>query len=90
MFLNGAPLNWSTLNATNALFIFTGLSYMTSIFGGWLADSFLGKFPTLVLFFIIYIAGYAFMPMFYPYPVEPKTPEAPQWCAGNANKTGII
>ena len=71
MFLNNDPLHWTTMNATNALFIFTAISYMTSLFGGWLADTFLGKFPTLVLFFIVYIGGYAFMPLFYPYPVEP-------------------
>ena len=70
------------MDATNALFVFTAISYMTSLFGGLLADSFLGKFQTLVLFLIVYIGGYAFMPLLYPYPVEPNAPVAPEWCAG--------
>ena len=89
MFLNGEPFHWTTMNATNALFVFTGISYMTSLFGGWLADSTFGKFPTLILSLIVYICGYTFMPLLYPYPVEPDVPVAPEWCAG-PNSSHVI
>lgn len=36
---------------------FVFLSYFTSIFGAWLADSFLGKFKTIFYISIIYAVG---------------------------------
>ncbi|ELU04156.1 hypothetical protein CAPTEDRAFT_167732 [Capitella teleta] len=82
MFLNQDPLHWMSYNAVMALFVFTGLSYMTALFGGWIADSILGKFKTIVLFFFVYIGGYVCMPLLHPYPNPSSKPqEAPQWCS---------
>ena len=81
MFLNQWPLNWMSYNAVTALFVFTGLSYMTSLFGGWIADSCLGKFRAIVLFFIIYIAGYVCLPLLHPFPDDhPSKWTVPKWC----------
>ena len=62
LFLNKQPLDWVSYNSMTALFTFTGLSYMTSVIGGWVADSFFGKFKTLLIFFLVYFGGYLFMP----------------------------
>lgn len=55
--LNSDPLLWCSYNAIHAVMIFTGLSYAITIFGGWMADSLLGKFWTITIFFLIYITG---------------------------------
>ena len=89
MFLNKTPYNWTSYNSVNALFMFTGVTYMTAIIGGWIADSYLGKCRTILLFFLIYIGGYVFLPLLYPYP-DPKfePSKAPGWCAGSGNGSG--
>ncbi|KAK2163043.1 hypothetical protein NP493_1487g00022 [Ridgeia piscesae] len=89
MFLNKTPYNWTSYNSVNALFMFTAVTYMTAIIGGWIADSYLGKCRTILLFFLIYIGGYVFLPLLYPYPdpkFEPSQP--PGWCAGSGNSSG--
>ena len=63
LFLNHLPLNWVSYNAANALFVFTGIAYMISVLGGWLADSYLGKFKTILLGFVIYAVGYTILPL---------------------------
>lgn len=81
LFLNMDPLKWSMYSATNAYLFFTGLSYTTSLLGGWIADSYLGRFKTIVVFLVIYIVGYAFFPFFSPYPFEGmQTTLPPKWC----------
>ena len=55
--LNSEPLLWSSYNAVHAVMIFTGLSYIITVFGGWLADSLLDKFWTIAIFFLLYIMG---------------------------------
>ena len=62
LFLNTQPLNWLSYNAVNTMFIFTGVSYISSIFSGWLTDAYLGKFKSVILFLLIYLAGYTFFP----------------------------
>lgn len=90
MFLNSNALGWMAYNASNVILILNGLSYVTAIGGGWLADSCLGKFFTIVTFFIIYVAGFVFWPVLYPYPIVNNTtvPEAPQWCAVKNDSDG--
>ena len=96
LFLNTDPLEWMSYNATTALFIFTGLSYMTSIFGGWIADSYLGKFRTMVKFFLVYIGGYLFMPALYKKPRGGNTATVKDinWCLVNnsshSNSTDLV
>ncbi|CAH1800457.1 unnamed protein product [Owenia fusiformis] len=89
LFLNKDPYLWMPYNAVNALAMFTGISYMTSIFGGWIADSTLGKFKTLCIAFLIYAGGYVFFPWLYPYPNvnNDQTVIVPGWCGYNASYT---
>ena len=90
MFLNKAPYNWTSYNAVNTLFMFTGLAYMTAIIGGWIADSYLGKCRTILVFFLIYIGGYMFLPLLYPYPDPKAEPTgAPGWCSRGSNSSGL-
>ena len=41
--LNSYPLLWTSYDAVGAIFIMNGISYIMTLFGGWIADSFLGK-----------------------------------------------
>ena len=63
LFLNLNPLDWMSYDAATILFLFMGVSYASSIFGGWIADSFLGKYKTIILFMIIYLIGYSLLPI---------------------------
>jgi len=63
LFFNEKPYNWESYNALLASLFFVGISYLTSFFGGILADSFLGRFKTLILSMVIYSIGYAFLPV---------------------------
>jgi len=88
LFLNSRPLLWTSYNAIDALFVLNGISYVFAIFGGWLADVCLGKFRTIVLFFIIYIIGFGFWPLLYPYPFRDNESEiVPKWCSFNSTKS---
>jgi peptide/histidine transporter 3/4 len=93
MFLNKNPLDWTSYNAANALFVFTGISYLTSLFGGWLADAVLGKFKTISIFFIFYIGSYAVFPLLVRYPEDKKNMKVPGWCGvisqNGANTTTV-
>lgn len=83
LFLGSEPMNWSSYNAAQASMVFTGLCYTTSLFGGWLADSVLGRFKTISLFFVIYIVGYILMPVLA-HPTYDKATQKvipPQWCS---------
>jgi dipeptide/tripeptide permease len=94
LFLNTNPMGWMSYNASIVILVLNGLSYVTAIGGGWLADSCLGKFRTIVIFFCIYIAGYTVWPVLYPYPnvhaLDTVTNlSAPSWCSVTTqNDTG--
>ncbi|GFR76966.1 solute carrier family 15 member 4 [Elysia marginata] len=62
LFLNKKPFLWESYHAMNALFLFYGVTYLMSIMGGWVADSFLGRFRTQVVCYLIYLSGYIVMP----------------------------
>ncbi|CAL1275609.1 unnamed protein product [Larinioides sclopetarius] len=62
LFLNQSDFHWMYYNAISALLIFTGTSYLASLFGGWLSDAYLGRFKTIALAFIIYSVAYWFLP----------------------------
>jgi len=89
MFLNTNPMSWASYNAATVIFVFNGIAYVTAVFGGWLADSFLGKFRTIVIFFCIYVVGFAFWPLFYPHPhvKAHENPGAARWCRMNSNNS---
>ncbi|GFO19824.1 solute carrier family 15 member 4 [Plakobranchus ocellatus] len=62
LFLNKNPYLWESYHAMNALFLFFGITYIMSIVGGWLADSFMGRFRTMVLSYVVYMLGYGMLP----------------------------
>lgn len=86
LFLNANPMFWASYNAVNSIFVLNGISYVFAIFGGWLADACLGKFRSIVLFFVIYIVGFSFWPFFYPYPSRDTSKHSvPEWCTIERN-----
>lgn len=63
LYLNKNPLDWESYNASLVLLMLLGLTNISSCFGGWIADSYLGKFKTIVISFFIYILGYGAFPL---------------------------
>ncbi|KAJ8312562.1 hypothetical protein KUTeg_009935 [Tegillarca granosa] len=63
LFLNSYPFLWESYNALNASFFFLGVTCFSSFFGGLVADTCLGRFKTLIVSLLIYIAGYVFFPV---------------------------
>lgn len=63
LFLNKIPYEWKSFNSMYALLYFFGISYLMSFIGGLLADTLLGRFKTLLLSLLIYVIGYAFLPL---------------------------
>jgi len=82
-------MSWASYNAATVIFVLNGVAYVTAIFGGWLADSCLGKFRTIVIFFCIYVVGYGFWPMFYLHPnVDARRNPGPaNWCRVDINNS---
>ena len=64
LFLNLEPLNWMSYNAAATMFLFTGISCASALFGGWLADSYTGKYVCIVVFLTVYLIGYLAFPLF--------------------------
>jgi len=89
MFLNTDPMAWASYNAATVIFVLNGFAHIIAIFGGWLADSHLGHFRTIVIFFCVYVIGFAFWPLFYPYPYvrAHEDPEAASWCRVESNNS---
>ncbi|XP_064620191.1 solute carrier family 15 member 4-like [Lineus longissimus] len=63
IFLNKEPLDWTSYNSIIATFILIGTAYTFSFIGSMIADMLLGRYRTICLFFLIYIAGYIFFPV---------------------------
>lgn len=63
LFLNKLPLDWTSYNASALLLVFLGITYMSSLIGGWFADSLIGKYSTILISFVIYIVGYSIFPL---------------------------
>lgn len=78
LYLNKQPLYWESYNASTILLIFLGITYVSSLIGGWISDSLLGKFYTIAISYIIYIIGYAAFPL-----LAYNQNEVPRFCNSN-------
>ena len=50
-------LSMSNEDAVNAFYLWNGAVYVTPLFGGYIADTFLGRYLTILVFSIIYLGG---------------------------------
>ncbi len=63
LYLNKDPLDWMSYNATAMLLIFQGITFTSSLIGGWIADSLIGKYNTIAISYVIYVIGYSIFPL---------------------------
>lgn len=61
-FLTSSPLCWESYLATVAQLILTGCMFIIGLFAGWISDSYLGRYYTIIAGYILYVIGYAYLP----------------------------
>lgn len=61
LFLHENKFHWLYYNAIGALLLFTGISYLSSLLGGWLSDAYFGRFKTIGFAFILFSLAYWFL-----------------------------
>ena len=84
LYLNKKPFYWESYNASLISFLFLGLTHVFSVIGGWIADSFLGRYYTICISFAIYIIGYSAYPL-----MAFNAKEVPGFCHYDDNNTFI-
>lgn len=62
-FLSKQPLCWNNYMAATAVLVFTAIMYITGLFGGWISDSYLGRYTTIIVGYVIYGIGYVYLPI---------------------------
>lgn len=90
LFLNKYPYQWESFNSMYALLYFFGISYLMSFLGGLLADTLLGRFKTLLLSLLIYVIGYAFLPLLADKATNTEHEILPKICGRNSNSTDMF
>ena len=61
-FLTKQPLCWTDPSATAAVLVFTGVMYVIGVIGGWVSDSYIGRYWTILIGYFVYAIGYFYMP----------------------------
>ncbi|BFZ04525.1 hypothetical protein BsWGS_07564 [Bradybaena similaris] len=86
MFLNLEPFSWRIYHAVLVTFFFFGISYIMSLFGGWISDSLLGRFKTILVSYGIYLCGYILLP-FIAVNTDTLNADLPPICNRPTNET---
>lgn len=63
LYLNSSNFNWGGTQASRAALLFIGASYLLSPIGGWLADTYLGRYWTITFSFLLYLVSACLLPV---------------------------
>ncbi|KAJ6654117.1 hypothetical protein lerEdw1_007385 [Lerista edwardsae] len=63
LYLNSSNFNWGGSQASRAALLFIGASYLLSPIGGWLADTYLGRYWTITFSFLLYLVSACLLPV---------------------------
>ncbi|KAK8692566.1 hypothetical protein V6N13_076023 [Hibiscus sabdariffa] len=70
-------LNQGNVAASNNVMNWSGACYFTPLIGGFVADAYLGRYWTIVIFSIIYFSGMTLLTL------SSSIPELKPWCNGD-------
>lgn len=61
IFLVKPPLCFASTSATVVQLTTTSVMYVIGLLGGWISDSYVGRYPTIIAGYVIYIIGYSLL-----------------------------